>query len=252
MATGSTLIEPVPTPVTGLVPRKGRSAGAWVAFAAGPGLVLTGLLAMGSPAPAPEDVGTVPDAATIGAPPGGARQAPVTVEGADLPPAAPGGGRRTPASSAAARPGAPVRLELPRFAISAPIEPVGVDAKGSLSVPENPDVLGWWRSGARPGGGRGTVVVDGHVDSARYGLGVFAKLAELDPGDAVHVVTGSGQTHRYVVTGRRLYRKAVLPAGEIFDQQGAERLVLVSCGGSFDGQLRTYSHNVVVYATPAG
>lgn len=145
-----------------------------------------------------------------------------------------------------------MRLELPRFAVSAQVEPVSVDAKGSLGVPEHPDVLGWWRSGARPGSGRGAVVVAGHVDSARYGLGVFAKLTELDPGDAVEVVTGSGQTSRYVVSGRRLYPKAALPAGEIFDQRGAERLVLITCGGSFDEQLRTYSHNVVVYAAPAG
>jgi hypothetical protein len=250
VATGATLTEPVPTPVTEVVPGKGRPAGAWVMFAAGPCLVLAGLLAMGSPTPAPEDVGTVPSATTIGEPPGGARQVALTVEGADAPSSPSGGGR--PPSAAAARLGAPVRLELPRFAISAQIEPVGVDAAGSLSVPEDPDVLGWWRSGARPGGGRGAVVVDGHVDSARYGLGVFAKLAELDTGDAVDMVTRSGQTHRYVVSGRRLYRKAVLPASEIFDQQGGERLVLVSCGGSFDERLRTYSHNVVVYAVTAG
>ena len=136
--------------------------------------------------------------------------------------------------------------------ISAPVEPVGVEAAGSLGVPEDPDVLGWWRSGARPGGDRGAVVVDGHVDSARYGIGVFAKLAQLDPGDAVDLVTEDGETHRYVVSGRRLYRKTALPAAEIFDQQGAERLVLVTCGGSFDERLREYSHNVVVYAVPAG
>jgi len=144
-----------------------------------------------------------------------------------------------------------VRLELPRFAISARVEPVSVDPTGSLTVPEDPDVLGWWRSGARPGAGRGAVVVDGHVDSARDGLGVFAKLAHLTPGDAVHVVTGAGQTRRYLVSGRRLYRKTDLPAAEIFDQRGPERLVLVTCGGNFDERLRTYSHNVVVYAVPA-
>lgn len=143
-----------------------------------------------------------------------------------------------------------MRLELPRFSVSARIVPVGVDAAGSLGVPEDPDVLGWWRAGARPGAGRGAVVVDGHVDSARFGLGVFAKLAELDPGDAVRIVTGRGAARRYVVTGRRLYPKASLPTGEIFAQHGAERLVLITCGGTFDKRVREYSHNVVVYAVP--
>lgn len=148
-------------------------------------------------------------------------------------------------------PAAPVRLQLPRLGIDARIEPVGVDAAGALGVPDDPEVLGWWRSGARPGQGRGAVVVDGHVDSARHGRGVFAKLAELHPGDLVGVITGQGTTRPYVVSGRRRYPKTSLPSGEVFAQQGPERLVLITCGGTFDERLRTYSHNVVVYAVPA-
>jgi len=239
----------LPAPVTAVMLRR-RPAEACAVLAAGLGLVLAGLHAM--PAPADVDVGTVPSTVTVGEPPDRARTAPITVERADLLRHPPAGGRRPPTPATAPRPAAPVRLELPRFAISARVEPVTVDPTGSLTVPEDPDVLGWWRSGARPGAGRGAVVVDGHVDSARDGLGVFAKLAELDPGDAVDLVDGAGRTRRYVVSGRRLHPKADLPAGEIFDQRGAERLVLITCGGSFDERLRTYSHNVVVYAVPAG
>lgn len=147
---------------------------------------------------------------------------------------------------------APVRLELPDLGLSARIAPVGVDADGALTVPANPDVVGWWRSGARPGEARGSVVIDGHVDSATEGLGVFARLRELEPGAAVVVESASGDARRYRVTGRRQFPKAALPADTVFSQDVAERLVLVTCGGRFNRDEGSYTDNVVVFAVPDG
>ncbi len=155
---------------------------------------------------------------------------------------------RAPRSSQQA---SPVRLQLPSLGVSARIVPVSVGSAGDLAVPDNPDVLGWWRSGARPGDGRGSVVIDGHIDSATQGLGVFARLQELEPGDPVLTESASGVLRRYWVTGRRQYAKASLPADEIFSQVVRERLVLISCGGRFDEDKGSYSDNVVVFAVPA-
>jgi sortase (surface protein transpeptidase) len=114
----------------------------------------------------------------------------------------------------------------------------------------DPHVLGWWRAGARPGAGAGTIVVDGHVDSWRRGFGALFRLRELRPGDAVRVRDAAGRWHSYRVMARRQYSKEQLPSRQVFAQQGRERLVLITCGGSFDRATRQYADNVVVYALP--
>ena len=62
------------------------------------------------------------------------------------------------------------------------------------------------------------------------------------------LVTGS-RTVSYTVAAVRTYSKADLPA-EVFDQAGAPRLVLISCGGPFDRVRRSYRDNVVGYGVP--
>ena len=143
----------------------------------------------------------------------------------------------------------PVGLRLPGAAASSPVLPVTVDPGGALGVPEDPATLGWWSGGATPGGGAGSIVIDGHVDSSRYGVGVFSQLRSLNVGDAIELDSSDGATRVYAVTGRRLYEKTALPA-EVFDQNVGERLVLITCGGTFDSRSRHYSQNTVVYAVP--
>lgn len=143
-----------------------------------------------------------------------------------------------------------MQLELPSLHLSAGIVPVDVGTDGSLDVPDDPAVLGWWRSGGLPGSGRGSVVIDGHVDSAARGPGTFFRLRELQPGDPVVVESAMGSVRRYRVTGRRQFPKAELAANAVFSQDVEERLVLITCGGRFDRVQRSYDDNVVIFALP--
>lgn len=155
----------------------------------------------------------------------------------------------TSATSVTSSVGSPViRLRLPGGR-SAPVVPVTVEV-GALAVPADPSVLGWWATGARPGSGVGSVVVDGHVDSARTGLGVFARLRTLDVGQQVALTDSTGRVFTYRITGRRSYPKATLADADVVDQTVPERLVMVTCGGAFDRSTRHYADNVVVYAVP--
>lgn len=88
------------------------------------------------------------------------------------------------------------------------------------------------------------------MDSATGGLGTFARLRALAPGDPVDVESGSGERRRYRVTGRRQFPKATLPAQSVFAQEVQERLVLVTCGGRFDRAASRYDDNVIVFAVP--
>ena len=209
----------------------------WIALLLGVAMASAGgILAMRSAVPA--EVGTVPAAVPSSTIPRETAE-PMAVE-------------KRPARRAQPRPAIarPVRLSLPRLDAQPRVTPVGLNPDGTLVVPDHPEVLGWWNSGAAPGSRRGSVVIDGHVDSAEYGVGIFARLGELRPGDPVVVENSDGRRVRYTVVARRYYPRDNLPAA-VFARQVASRLVLITCGGRFDRDAGGYSHNVVVYAVPA-
>ncbi|MDQ2796281.1 MAG: class F sortase, partial [Actinomycetota bacterium] len=108
-------------------------------------------------------------------------------------------------------------------------------------MPNNVDQLGWWSSGAAPGSSSGTVDIDGHVDSAVQGTGEFFNLEKSTPGDIVVLSTSDGDV-RYRVVARAAYKKADLPR-EIFSLTGRPRLILITCGGSFDKARHNYADN---------
>jgi len=131
-----------------------------------------------------------------------------------------------------------------------PVEPAGVDAGGALVVPEDPARSGWWTGGARVGEPFGSVVIAGHIDSTRFGIGRMAELRDVVPGDQV-VAGGEARSVRYRVESVERIAKADLGAdSDLFDQTGPHRLVLVTCDGEFDRSTRRYADNLVVTAVP--
>ena len=142
-------------------------------------------------------------------------------------------------------------LRIDTLGVEATVVEVRVRPDGELEVPPDPSTVGWWAEGARPGGGRGSVVIDGHVDTASQGPGAFFRLGTMEVGDVVELTDADGSTHGYRVTAAARYPKDELPAAEVFAQDRAERLVLVTCGGAFDEASRHYADNVVVFADPA-
>jgi LPXTG-site transpeptidase (sortase) family protein len=128
----------------------------------------------------------------------------------------------------------------------APVLPVGVDDAGELAVPGASDV-GWYRYGPRPGE-PGVTVLAAHI--AFDGVdGVFRRLADLRPGDAVTVALSDGTAQEYRITELSQHPKSELPP-QLWARDGAPRLALVTCGGSFDPSRRSYEDNVVAWAEP--
>lgn len=91
--------------------------------------------------------------------------------------------------------------------------------------------------------------MDGHVDTAAQGPGALFRMSSLRPGDEV-VVRGKERSLRFRVMALREYSKSLLPAGEVFSGSIPGRLVIVTCGGPFDGKTKHYRDNVVLYAVP--
>ncbi|MCZ2817117.1 class F sortase [Modestobacter sp. VKM Ac-2984] len=163
----------------------------------------------------------------------------------DLPPVT----TRDAAPTVAAPVAAPVRLSLPARGVDAPLDPVGVSPDGQMELPEDVDRVGWYRFGPVPGDD-GSAVLAGHVDDREQGLGALAPLRSTEVGDVVVVTGANGAETRWQVVSRELITKQVLPLDTIFGRDGPPRLVLVTCGGPFIPELRSYRDNVVVVAEP--
>lgn len=146
----------------------------------------------------------------------------------------------------------PVRLEIPGLELSMPVDPAGVADDGSMEVPPDATHAGWYRFGPAPASATGTTLIAAHVDSRLTGIGPFAQLHRLRPGDAVEVATGAGGQHTYVVVDVLRVAKESAPVGTWFDRDGPPRLVLVTCGGAWRADIGHYADNVVVTAEPVG
>jgi hypothetical protein len=144
----------------------------------------------------------------------------------------------------------PVRLRIAALGIGARIVPAGIDmARGVLGVPVDIHRIGWWRDGMAPGVRSGSILIAGHVDSARAGRGALFALPRARVGQRVHVTTADGTVHTYRVLSVRSYPKRALPLG-VYAKDGPPRLVLVTCGGTFDRSTGHYPDDVVVTAVP--
>lgn len=143
----------------------------------------------------------------------------------------------------------PERLVVPSLDLTVPVRSVGVADDGQMAIPEDVDEAGWYRFGPSPGEA-GNAVLAGHVDSREQGLGAFARLGDLALDDVVEVVLDDGTTQRWAITGRDEVSKDNLVPSDLFRRSGPSQLVLVTCGGEFDGTARSYKANVVVVAQP--
>jgi LPXTG-site transpeptidase (sortase) family protein len=142
----------------------------------------------------------------------------------------------------------PENISLPSLAVSgAAIVPVGLEENGELEVP-GANGVGWYQFGAGIEGGRGSAVLAAHI--AYNGRdGVFRDLADTTVGEQI-VVERDGQDVVYLVESVTQYGKWDLPIDDLFSENGDERIVMITCGGSFNPSLRSYDDNVVVVATP--
>ncbi|WP_244246950.1 class F sortase [Nocardioides euryhalodurans] len=212
----------------------GRGRPRWWAVVAGVVLLAAGLvwwLAPGS--------GTVEDAVDPTAP---AEESTSVVPGEelsedDLPQAAP----------APARAGSPTEVRIPALDVASPVVPIGAPG-GVLTPPADPQTLGWWADGSRPGDPQGSALVTGHTVST--GGGALDDLEQLTAGDDV-VVRAGNRSLTYAVRSTEVLGKGDLArrAEELFDQGVPGRLVLITCE---DWNGSEYLSNVVVTAMPTG
>jgi LPXTG-site transpeptidase (sortase) family protein len=141
--------------------------------------------------------------------------------------------------------GVPQFLSVPLLQVNSPVTPISGNS-GELLPPSNPQVIGWWEQGPKPGSSQGTAVLTGHT--VHYGGGAFDHLSFLHVGDHFSIQTDHG-TIRYVIVHLHKYETGALArdSSSLFQLSGPPRVLLVTCSG-WNGHI--YLENTVVTGVP--
>lgn len=142
----------------------------------------------------------------------------------------------------------PLRIAIPSIDLVANLAPLGLEPDGSLAVPEDFSLAGWYTDGPEPGE-PGPAVIAGHVDS-RDGPAVFFRLRELIPRDLIVIETEEGASLTFAVERVERHAKDRFPTAAVYGSTTRPALRLITCGGSFDRATRRYRDNLVVFASP--
>jgi hypothetical protein len=160
------------------------------------------------------------------------------------------------------RPGVPVQLIVAGHRVQADVSADRLNGDGSLFVPPDPHAVSWASQDVGPGSAYGTTILVGHVNYAGV-PGVFSDLADYEVGQAISVVLADGRRMKYVVGAPpiEVNKDQLGPRrAELFDQSHSYgpvgkpksgRLLLLSCGGTFDNRTGHYESNIFVFALPA-
>lgn len=150
------------------------------------------------------------------------------------------------AESAPGKQYAPMRIQIPAIAASAPVDPLGLNRDGTLKVPTDFARAGWY-TGRPPPGATGPAIIIAHVDS-KSGPAVFKRLRDLKPGNEVTVTRADRSTVIFAVDRVESHPKKAFPSNAVYDPTPGATLRLITCGGSFDRKAGHYRENVIAFA----
>ena len=143
----------------------------------------------------------------------------------------------------------PGALHVPALGLRTRVMPIGLRGRSrELALPADARTVAWYRYGAHPGA-PGVAVIAAHADYDGR-PGAFAGLATMEPGQRLRVGFRRGGEREFRVIARRSYDKRRLPR-RLFATSGPAALALVTCGGRFDRETRTYERNTVIWAVAA-
>jgi len=144
----------------------------------------------------------------------------------------------------------PVSLEIPAIKVRSDLLQLGLNPDRTVQVPplERDSRAGWYEYSPTPGQ-LGPSVILGHVDSAKYGPGIFYRLGALRPGDTVTVGRTDRSTATFRVDRVVSYPKNRFPTLEVYGNTDDAQLRLITCGGKFDFSAHSYEDNIVAFAT---
>jgi sortase (surface protein transpeptidase) len=129
--------------------------------------------------------------------------------------------------------------------ISAKLQPLHVDANGTL-VPPDYGLAGWYAAGPEPGE-RGPAVIAGHLDS-KVGPDKFYRLGQVRPGERIRVSLKDGTKLVFRITEMKQFSRGAFPTKRVYGDTKKPELRLITCAGDYDHAAGHYKDNLVVFA----
>jgi hypothetical protein len=144
----------------------------------------------------------------------------------------------------------PVHIDIPAIGVSSTVQQLGLESDGSVQVPPlgRDSHAGWYKNSPTPGQ-VGPSILLGHIDSAKYGPGVFFKLGDLRQREMISVTRADHTVAVFEIERVVEYPKAHFPTFEVYGNLDHAGLRLITCGGRFDPSAKSYEDNIVVYAS---
>ncbi len=144
----------------------------------------------------------------------------------------------------------PVRVRIPSIDVDSDVIDRGLNTDGTLEVPSDFGLTGWYTGRSAPGE-LGPSVVVGHVDSWN-GPAVFFRLRDLETGDLIEIDRSDGLVAFFRVDDIVLVDKDEFPTEQVYGATEQPTLRLITCGGGFDETARSYLGNLIIYAQHLG
>ncbi|GAA2505049.1 class F sortase [Streptomyces gobitricini] len=141
----------------------------------------------------------------------------------------------------------PVRITAKRIGLAAPVEAVGLDKDGTVTMPTDADHADWYTGSVTPGE-RGNAILAAHLDSTT-GPAAFYSLGALRKGDHITVQRRDGRQAVFTITTMNVYDKEAFPSQTVYGPTTIPQLTLITCA-EWDKEAKTYRANLVITAHP--
>jgi sortase (surface protein transpeptidase) len=143
----------------------------------------------------------------------------------------------------------PTELRVPAINVKSDLLKLGLNKDGTVQVPplSRNSRAGWYKHSPTPGQ-LGPSVILGHIDSAKYGPGVFFRLGKLRQRDKIYVTLADHRVAVFEVEKVVEYKKKSFPTLTVYGNTDHAALRLITCGGTFDPSKHSYEDNIVAYA----
>ncbi|MFC0109981.1 class F sortase [Kibdelosporangium aridum] len=143
----------------------------------------------------------------------------------------------------------PTQISIPKIGAQSSLIALGLNPDQTVEVPPvtQPMQAGWYDKAPTPGE-LGPAIILGHVDG-NHKPGIFYRLKEMAAGDEILVTRTDGTKAKFLVDRVKQVSKSEFPTDEVYGDTTKPELRLITCGGVFDKDARSYKDNIIVFAS---
>lgn len=156
---------------------------------------------------------------------------------------------------ATATPITPTRVTIKRMGVDSPVLSLGLADDGSPATPpfSQPQTMGWYNLGPRPGAAKGKAVLTAHTfhDGGALGNKLYDQDSGLKAGDVIALSDARGHTQCYRYTAASKVDVASYDPNStvIYDANSSPELAIVICW-DYKASSKFWASRIVFHATP--